>query len=119
MTITSPPPFDTDALRATLSGRVVTAADADYEALRRVLSAEVDASPACIVRVADAEDVARVIELARRHSLELAVRSGGHSGAGHGTCVGGVVIDLRDLTSLEIDVDGRTAWAGAGLTAGA
>jgi FAD/FMN-containing dehydrogenase len=31
---------------------------------------------------------------------------------------GGVVIDLRDMRALDIDVAGRTAWAGAGLTAG-
>ena len=47
------------------------------------------------------------------------VRSGGHSGAGHSTADGGIVLDVRDLNSLEIDVPNRTAWAGAGLTAGA
>ena len=50
---------------------------------------------------------------------ELAVRSGGHSAAGHSSCDGGVVIDVRDLDGLDIDVAGRTAWAGSGLTAGA
>jgi FAD/FMN-containing dehydrogenase len=50
--------------------------------------------------------------------LPLAIRSGGHSGVGHGTTDGGIVLDVRDLSSLEIDVEGRTAWAGAGLTAG-
>ncbi|HEU4495371.1 MAG TPA: hypothetical protein VFR69_14360 [Rubrobacteraceae bacterium] len=36
-------------------------------------------------RVADATDVSRVVALARETGLELAVKSGGHSGAGHGT----------------------------------
>lgn len=49
---------------------------------------------------------------------ELAVRSGGHSGAGHGVTDGGIVLDLRDMKALDIDVDGRTAWAETGLTAG-
>ncbi len=31
---------------------------------------------------------------------------------------GGIVLDLRDLTAVEIDADGRTVWAGTGLTAG-
>jgi FAD/FMN-containing dehydrogenase len=46
------------------------------------------------------------------------VRSGGHSAAGHGVSEGGVVLDLADMRALEIDVEGRTAWAEAGLTAG-
>ena len=37
------------------------------------------------MRVADASDVSRVINVARETGAELAVRSGGHSGAGHGT----------------------------------
>ena len=76
-----------------------------------------DLHPAAIVRVADAADVAAAIAVARELGLEIAVRSGGHSGAGHSTTEGGVVIDLRELNDLDIDVGARTAWAGAGLTA--
>src|SRR5918997_1101157 len=47
-----------------------------------------------------------------------AVRAGGHSAAGHSATEGGVVLDLRLLRELEIDPAARTAWAGAGLTAG-
>jgi FAD/FMN-containing dehydrogenase len=49
----------------------------------------------------------------------LAVRGGGHSLAGHSSSEGGIVLDLSELTALEVDVEGRTAWAAAGLTAGA
>ena len=119
MSVISPLPIDLDALRTELTGRVVTADDPEYEAMRRVVSGEIDARPAAIVRPADAADVARAVDLAREHGLELAVRSGGHSAVGHSTIEGGLVLDLRDLTTLDIDVDGRTAWAGAGLTAGA
>jgi hypothetical protein len=45
------------------------------------------------------------------------VRSGGHSGAGHSVTEGGIVIDLRDMKSIEIDVAARTAWAETGMTA--
>jgi FAD/FMN-containing dehydrogenase len=68
--------------------------------------------------VADAGDVSRVVSLARDTGLELAVRSGGHSSAGHGTSDGGVVLDLSQMRALDIDVEARTAWAEAGLTAG-
>ena len=71
-----------------------------------------------IIRPADAAEVASVVRLAREHGLELAVRSGGHSGAGHGVSEGGIVLDLSLLKAVEIDVDSRTAWAEAGATAG-
>src|SRR5215208_6660658 len=49
---------------------------------------------------------------------ELAVRSGGHSVAGHSTTDGGIVLDLSEIKGLEIDVERRTTWAQTGLTAG-
>jgi FAD/FMN-containing dehydrogenase len=104
-------------LRAALNGRVITPDHHDYDRARTIFYGGFDRHPAVIVRVADATDVARVVELARETGLDLAVRSGGHSPAGYGVSDGGIVLDLRDLRSLEVDV-GRTAWAGAGLTAG-
>ena len=104
-------------LRSTVSGRVIGPDDDGYDEARTVMSGEFDRRPGAIVRVADTADVAAVIAFARQRGLELTVRSGGHSGAGHSTTDGGIVIDLRELTTLEIDVAGRTAWAGTGLTA--
>jgi FAD/FMN-containing dehydrogenase len=111
--------IDIEALRAGLVGRVVTPDDPDYEAMRIVGSGEVDAHPALIIRPASAADVALAVRAARDAGAEIAVRSGGHSGAGHSTVDGGVVIDVRDLDSIDIDVVGRTAWAGSGMTAAA
>jgi FAD/FMN-containing dehydrogenase len=110
--------IDIDQLRQTVRGRVVTQDDADYDALRTVALGDIDSRPAAIARVADAADVSALVSLARETGLELAVRSGGHSAAGHSTIDGGVVLDLRDLNGLDIDVEGRTAWAGSGLSAG-
>src|SRR3954469_9708173 len=105
-------------LRAAVAGRVVTADDADFDAVRRVALGIYDAGPAVIVRVANAADVATAIAAARTAGVELAVRCGGHSAAGHSTTEGGLVIDVSDMKALDIDVDGRTAWAESGLTAG-
>jgi FAD/FMN-containing dehydrogenase len=55
--------------------------------------------------------------MARETGTELAIRCGGHSGAGHSATEGGIVVDLRDLKSIDIDPEARTAWADAGLTA--
>jgi FAD/FMN-containing dehydrogenase len=106
-----------EELRAALSGRVITPDDAEYDDARQVFSGEFDRRPAAIARVIDEADVERVVAFARETGLELAVRSGGHSGAGHSTTDGGIVLDLRDMKALDVDVEERTAWAQAGLTA--
>ncbi len=105
-------------LRADLDGRVITPDESEYEEARTVFYRKHDRRPALVVRPADAGDVARVVALARNSGAELAVRSGGHSLAGHGVSEGGIVLDLSDLKGLEIDVEARTAWARTGLTAG-
>ena len=114
---TQPSTIAIPALRDAIHGRVIAPDDADYDKARTVAAGGIDRLPAVIVRVADADDVARVIALARETGLELAVRSGGHSGAGHGVCEGGIVLDVSDMKGLDIDVEGRTAWAETGLTA--
>ena len=105
-------------LRASLNGKVIGPDDPGTTTLRRVFFTGFDRRPAAIVRAADASDVARVVTLARETGAELAVRSGGHSRAGHGTSEGGIVLDLSAMNAVEIDADGRTAWAQTGVTAG-
>src|SRR6266540_1912931 len=105
-------------LRATVKGRVITPSDAGYDQARTVFYGGIDRRPALIVRVVDATDVSHVISLARESGLELAVRSGGHSVAGHGVSDGGIVLDLAGMRALDIDPQARTAWAQTGLTAG-
>jgi FAD/FMN-containing dehydrogenase len=105
-------------LRADLTGRVIAPDDAGYDEARRVLPGNIDRRPAVVVRPVDAREVAVVVSHARDAGSELAVRSGGHSGPGFGVCEGGVVLDLSAMKALEIDADGRTAWAETGLTAG-
>jgi FAD/FMN-containing dehydrogenase len=112
------PAISIDQLRAAVRGRIITPDDTDYDAARTVTLGDIDSRPAAIVRVADAADVSALVSLARETGLELAVRCGGHSGAGHSTIDGGVVLDVRDLNGLDLDVDERTAWADSGLTAG-
>jgi FAD/FMN-containing dehydrogenase len=101
-----------------VDGRVIAPDDPDYDEARAVFYGGLDKRPAAIVRVANDADVARVIAEARRTGLELAVRSGGHSVAGHSVTDGGIVLDLSQMRALEIDPESRTAWAESGVTAG-
>jgi FAD/FMN-containing dehydrogenase len=113
------PTIELPRLRAAVDGRVVTPEDAGYDQARTLFYGGFDQRPAAIVRPADAAQVARVVDLARDGGLELAVRAGGHSTAGHSLSDGGIVLDLSELTGIEVDPEARTAWAQAGLTTGA
>ena len=114
----TPTTISRSTLESVLDGTVIGPDDAGYDNARTVFSGAIDRRPALIARVANATDVAHVVSVARDGGLELAVRSGGHSGAGHGVTEGGIVLDLSGMRALEIDVKGCTAWAETGLTAG-
>ncbi len=116
-TIGAPPPEEIAELAKRLQGQIVLPSDANFEEARRVhwLSS---AMPAMVVRAASTVDVAATIAFARKHSLELAVRSGGHSLARYGLVEGGVILDLSLMKTFEIDPETRIARLGAGLTWG-
>ena len=105
-------------LRETIQGAVIAPDDDEYDAARALRFAGFDRHPGAVVRAADARDVARTVTFARDQGIPLAVRGGGHSGAGHGTVDRGIVLDLSPMKTLDIDVANRVAWAEAGLTAG-
>lgn len=107
-----------DHLRSQLRGAVIGPGDPEYDDARTVFYSGMSRRPAAIARPVDAADVVPVISYARECGAPVAVRGGGHSLAGHGGVEGGIVVDLSALRSLEVDVAGRTAWAGGGLTAG-
>jgi FAD/FMN-containing dehydrogenase len=114
-------PLDEAAIRefsSNVRGHLIRPEDDGYDEARTVFYGGFDRRPALIVRVKDATDISHVIALARESGLELAVRSGGHSVAGHSTTDGGIVLDLSEMKNLELDIEGRTAWAQTGLTAG-
>lgn len=115
---TSSASLSTSDLHALFNGSVIAPGDPRYESARTVFYGGIDRHPAAIIRVSDAGDVSRLVKLASEHGFELAIRSGGHSAAGHSTTEGGIVLDLSAMKDLQIDLEEQTAWAETGLTAG-
>jgi len=111
-------PADLDTFARALRGRLVRPGDDDFAAISGVWSLGSQGTPLAIVQAADAGDVATAIGFATRSDVEIAVRSGGHSLAGHSTGDGVLVIDTRGMRGLHVDLGEGIAWAGAGLTAG-
>ncbi len=117
MTIATNPAIE--RLRDGFHGRIVTRDDADFATAAETLYVPADSEPLVVAQVADVDDVVRVVTAARESGMPLAVRSGGHSGAGFGRVADGIVLDVRGLDTIDIDPGARTAWAGSGVTTGA
>ncbi|KAK9091525.1 hypothetical protein Sjap_024702 [Stephania japonica] len=56
----------------------------------------------------------------RKHGLQIKIRSGGHDfeGLSYISYVPFVILDMFNLKSISIDVEGQTAWVQAGATLG-
>ncbi|MGH3082343.1 MAG: FAD-binding oxidoreductase [Gaiellaceae bacterium] len=103
-------------LRRSLVGPVIEPRDAEYDAARRPFNALIDRRPAVIARCVSAADVAAALAFARSNGLEVAVRGGGHNPAGHCVVDDGIVIDLSQMRSVEVDADTQVARADGGAT---
>ncbi|MGZ5338298.1 MAG: oxidoreductase, partial [Thermoleophilaceae bacterium] len=65
-----------------LRGELIAPDDASFGEASKVYNAMIDKRPALIARCKRPDDVAKVVAFARDHDLLLAVRGGGHNGAG-------------------------------------
>lgn len=108
--------FDAEPLRTQVHGTLIQQGDAGYEDARHIYNAMIDKHPALIVRCADVADVVQAVKFGRENGLPLAVRGGGHNGAGLALCDDGIVIDLSQMNSVRVDAEARTAHVGGGAT---
>jgi hypothetical protein len=103
---------------ASLRGELIQPGDEAYESARQVYNAMIDKHPRLIARCIDVADVITCVNFARENDLLLAVRGGGHSGGGFGTCDNGLVLDLGLMKGVRVDPESRTVRAEGGCTQG-
>jgi FAD/FMN-containing dehydrogenase len=101
-----------------IRGAVVFPEDPGYEEARKVYNAMIDKRPAMVVKCVDIADVIAAVRFAREHDLLLAVRGGGHNGAGLGTCDDGMVVDLSRMKGVRMNPDRCTVRVEGGCTWG-
>jgi hypothetical protein len=103
-------------LHQRFKGDLLRPGESGYEEARVIWNGMVARRPGVIARCADVSDVQSAIRAASETEILTAVRCGGHSLAGFGTCGGGMVIDLSRMRQVTVDPDMRTATiAGGGL----
>jgi hypothetical protein len=101
--------------KANLRGPVLCPGDPGYDRAAPVYNAMVHRRPQLLARCADVADVMTGVDRARRLGVDVAVRGGGHNGAGLGTS-DGVVIDLSLMRGVRIDPIARLAHVDGGAT---
>ncbi len=101
-----------------LRGSYLDPSAAEYEDARTLYNAMIDKRPAGIARCVDVADVIAAVRHAREHDLRVAVRSGGHNGAGLGSVDGGLVIDLSPMHGVIVDPLRKTARVQTGALLG-
>jgi hypothetical protein len=105
-------------LKMSLRGKLIEPQDADYETCRKVYNGMIDKRPIMIARCVDEADVKACVNFARENNLLVAVRGGGHNGAGLGMCDGGLVIDLSLMKGIQVDPADQTVRVQGGCTLG-
>ncbi len=106
-------------LADSLSGRLYRQSDDGYDGARKVWNGMFDHKrPAIIAQCASANDVSNAVKFAAERDLLLSVKGGGHSFPGKSTCDGGIMIDLSQMHSTDVDVGARTMRVGGGALLG-
>ena len=97
-----------EQVRSRVRGAIVQPGDGLYDTVRKVYNSMIDKRPSLIVRCVDVADVIAAVDYGRTNNLLIAVRGGGHNGAGLGSCDDGLVVDLSQMRGIHVDAAERT-----------
>lgn len=106
------------ALKPRFSGDLLRPADCGYTEARPIWNGMLARTPALIARCRDVFDVQLAVKAAHQAGALTAIRCGGHSLAGFGTCEGGLVIDLAGMREVSVDEKRRRAQFSGGCLLG-
>ncbi|MBV8049809.1 MAG: FAD-binding oxidoreductase [Acidobacteriaceae bacterium] len=105
------------ALKRQFKGDLLRPGDGAYNDARNIWNGMISHSPRLIARCADVNDVRSVVRVASTAKIVSAVRCGGHSLAGFGTC-DGLVIDLSKMRAVILHAEKRSASVAGGCLLG-
>lgn len=110
------PTASIDEFKAQFRGEVLVPGDAGYDKARQIWNAMIDRRPALIARCTSAADVVQAVGFARKHTLLVSIRGGGHNIAGNAVCDDGIMIDLSLMEGVKVDPKARRATVEPGCT---
>lgn len=102
-----------------LQGRVLLQGDDGYDAAKLVWNGMFDHKrPAIVAQCISTQDVVNAIDFSRERNLLISVKGGGHSFPGKSTSDGGLMIDLSQMHSVDVDTQAMTARVDGGALLG-
>jgi len=103
-------------LKGEFRGDLLRPSDHEFSEAGRIWNGMVTRTPGLIARCVGVPDVQAAVRAARTLGVLTAVRCGGHSHAGFGSCNGGLVIDLYLMRQISVDeLNRRARFAGGCL----
>jgi FAD/FMN-containing dehydrogenase len=106
------------SLRHQFKGDLLRPGNDGYEERRAIWNGMVARRPGLIARCTDVSDVQNAVRAAAETGILTAVRCGGHSLAGFGTCDDGIVIDLSRMRHVMVDPKARRGRIAGGCLLG-
>ena len=101
-------------LKKSLKGTLLLPDDNGYNIARLVRNSIIDKKPALIAQCIDETDIQKAVNFAREYSLLTAVKCGGHSVSGKGTCDLGIMIDLSPFRGSRLDINNKRIFITGG-----
>jgi hypothetical protein len=106
-----------DALRATITGRLVTPADDDFVTASTPWVVNVPQHPAAVLHAAHADDVVAAVRWGAEHGVPVSAQPTGH--APRPAVDGTLLLRTGALQGIDVDTVRRTVTVGAGVKWGA
>lgn len=102
------------AFESQLNGQLILPSDSEYNDTRKVYNGMIDKHPGVFAMCETVDDVIASVNFGRDNNLLVAIRGGGHNGAGLGLCNDGLVIDLSGIKHIDVDTSDNTVKVGGG-----
>src|ERR1700752_488154 len=98
---------DITQFRQMVRGRLIARSDPNYDEARALYNSMIDKRPLPIAQCVDVANRIAPGNFARARGLFVAIRGGGHNGAGLGSLDEGLVIDLSMMRGVRVDPANR------------
>lgn len=105
----------TDPTGLSISGRIATPSDPDWDEARAAWNLIANQQPEAVAFVESGEDIAAVVRFAAENDLRVAGQGTGHGATALAPLAGTILVKTERMRGIEIDAGARTARVEAGV----